>query len=176
MRDVQNLLVLFASLLATLVVPTVVAFALGRRAPRSAWWRAWWCFWIGQLALPVAVATFIAVELTREWFGARAWLPAIACGLGMAVAGAFMTVVLVRAFSLGVLALARDSRARLRLAATRLGIRASLVFVASATAWEVASTIRLPGRWDIIVFIVLVVWPIGLASLFALALAIVMRR
>ena len=167
--------------LGSLVVPTLtyVVQLVVRPVPlpAAAKLAGWMCMWIGQLALPLALVVLHCAHLTAHWLHRGAPTAALVYGAAMAVVTAFITLLALQTFVLGlrVLAPAPDDAIGQRAHGLMKGSVAAVVIVAFY-ALVVMRFVPMPGRWDPLIYLAVVIVPAGLVASLIAVLALTLRQ
>jgi hypothetical protein len=133
--------------------------------------------WVGQQAVPLGGSAALCWVLGWDWWHQQAHLIAIVYGGAMMVVAAIVVILAVRLFALGPLLLVDTTDAAVRERAARLARRAAICSLVVATYFFlVMRYVPIPGRWNDLIYVGVVLIPVGLGALLVLLVACVLRR
>lgn len=160
-------------LLASAVVPTLVVRSMrrGSEQPRGHRLAAWWCLWAGQWVVPLAIMAWVSMSFGPELHRLGSLPAALVYGGGGAALALLLVVRGVALWRAGTSILRGGSYARVSRGCTRVGL-AALVGLGGATAlFWLMTVLPIPGRFGALLYLMLVLAPVGIASLVFLAVA-----
>lgn len=152
---------------ASLAVPTLVYVLARSRHPKALppgrKVAAWISLWIGQVAAITGIEVWGCLQLAADLLRQNLWLLAGVYGFAMATMAAALTPVAVRTFVVGLVVLRTDDETRIAAVGKRLfRFSTAGLLIVLGYLW-LLGRMGIPGRWNDLVYIALVLLPMALA-------------
>jgi hypothetical protein len=164
-------------LAASAVLPSLVYLALRRSPARRPAQRfaAWSCLWAGQLVVPLVLVAWLSLGFGRDVHRLGSLLAALVLGGGGAAVAAMAAVQAARLLQIGVSLARGGSVVTAVRGCARVVVGALASVLAVAALFGLMMVIPIPGRFGPIVYLLVVLAPLGLASMIVLLVGLASR-
>lgn len=164
-------------LLASAVLPSLLYLALRRPPARRLGQRiaAWSCLWAAQLLLPLVAVAWLSLVFGHDVHRLGSLLAALVFGGGGAAIAAVVAASAARLLRVGASILRMDGDERPSDRCDRAATGSLVGLLGVAALWSATAVLPIPGRFGAIVYLVLVLGPIGVASMILLVVAFATR-
>jgi len=169
MQDLEQWLRIALWLLGSAVLPSLV-YLVVRRGWRPPGHRiaVWSCLWAGQLVVPLVLAAWLSLVLGGEMHRLGSLPAALVFGGGGALVAALLTARAVEVLRIGVSILQAGADATVGRRCGRVAERVLVGPLGVAVLLGLMMVIPIPGRFGGLVYLVLVLGPIAVASIIML--------